>query len=46
MVLVRAGLGVEDNDGTGEEIVPLADAVVVVGRGIADGHIQEPRSRV
>src|SRR5271170_6263911 len=46
MVLVRAGLGVEDNDGTGEEIVPLADAVGVVGRGIANGHIQEPRSRV
>ena len=46
MVLVSAGLGIEDNDGAGEEIVPLADAVVVVGRGIADGHIQEPRSRV
>jgi hypothetical protein len=46
MVLVSAGLGVEDNHGSGEEIVSLADAVVVVGRGVANRHIQEPRSRV
>src|SRR5262249_28665953 len=46
MVLVSAGLGVEDNDGAGEEIVALADTVVEVGRGIADRHIQEPGGRV
>src|SRR5271166_1873696 len=46
MVLVSAGLGVEDNDGAGEEVVSRADAVIVVGRGIADGHIQEPGGRV
>src|SRR5580704_2000485 len=46
MVLVSAGLGVEDNDGAGEEIVSLADAIVEVRRGIANGHIQEPRGWV
>src|SRR5271169_2154626 len=46
MVLVSAGLGVEYNDGAGEEIVSLANAVVEVGRGIANGHIQEPSGRV
>src|SRR5271165_6116436 len=46
MVLVSAGLGVEDHDGAGEEIVSLAYAVVVVGRGIANGYIQEPSGRV
>jgi len=39
MVLVSAGLGVENNDGAGEEIVSLADAVVVVGRGVANRHV-------
>src|ERR1700722_14623885 len=46
MVLVSAGFGVEDNDGAGEEIVSLADAVIEVGPGIADGHIQKPRGWV
>src|SRR5580692_11288995 len=46
MFLVSAGFGVEDNDGAGEEIVSLADAVVEGRRGIANGHIQEPRGWV
>src|SRR5262249_7020468 len=46
MVLVGTGLGVEDDDGTGEEIVPLADAVVEVGRGVANRHVQEPGRRI
>jgi len=37
MVDVSAGLGVEDNDRAGEEIVPLTDAVVEVGRGGEEG---------
>src|SRR5262252_3472221 len=43
MILVGTGLGVEDNDGAGEEIVSLADAVVEVGRGIPYRNIQESK---
>jgi hypothetical protein len=46
MVLVSAGLRVEDDDGAREQIVSLADAVVEVWRGIANRHIQEPRGAV
>ena len=46
MILVGAGLGVEDDDRVGIKILALARADVVVRRRIAYGHIQEPRRRV
>src|SRR5262249_37711172 len=45
-VLIAAGLGVEDDDRVGKEVLALARADVEVGRRIAPGNIQEPRCRV